>query len=408
MKTRVAVFYGGRSPEHDVSVYTGLNALESLDPQRYSGFPVYVSPSGEWLVGDALRDRNAYIPRGPVYQQLESVTLDIGPTADGKGRLLPRRAGGLFSKPKAIEFDVALLAFHGSNGEDGCIQGLFQVANVPYTGMRLLASTVFMDKSATKRFLAGTGIGMLPCAVLDRPSTGLIPSAEDVQSALGGMSFPVIVKPMHLGSSIGVSMASSVDEVRAALPAIYKLDDQAILEPFVENLVEYNVAVRRVNGAVTTSAIERPEKKHAVLDFKDKYGSGNDDVTAVKRAGVMNRQTLAGTREINPPLAPEFEAKLRQWATACYATLGGTGAPRIDFLSNKATGELWLNEVNPCPGWYGFFLWEASAEPILYVDLLSALIDEALACFQAGQMPGDPVPVPARLFEGRQTPGDRG
>jgi D-alanine-D-alanine ligase len=401
MKTRVAVFFGGRSPEHDVSIYTGLNALESLDQQRFSAFPVYISTSGEWLVGDALRNRSEYLPRGTVYDSLGSVTLDVCPNVDGVGRLLPRRTAGFFSKPKTIEFDVALLALHGMYGEDGCIQGLFEVANVPYTGMRLLASTAFMDKAATKRFLAGRGISMLPHAVAERPVNGLIPSSEDVEKSMGGMKFPVIVKPMHLGSSIGVARATSIDEVQAALPAIFKLDQFGIIEPFVENLVEYNVAVRRVDGRAQTSAIEKPTKKHDVLDFKDKYGSGSDDVTAVKRAGVMNRQTLSGTREINPHLPPDFEATLREWARSCFLSLGGTGAPRIDFLSNGQTGELWLNEVNPCPGWYGFFLWEAASDPILYPDLLSSLVDEALTCQRANRLPLDPVPQSAQMFPGR-------
>jgi len=131
MKTRVAVFYGGRSPEHDVSIYTGLNALESLDQQRFSAFPVYISPAGEWLVGEQLRDRSIYLPRGSAYASLESVTLDVCPNAEGLGRLLPRRSAGIFSKPKVTEFDVALLALHGTHGEDGCLQGLLQLANVP-------------------------------------------------------------------------------------------------------------------------------------------------------------------------------------------------------------------------------------------------------------------------------------
>ena len=352
-------------------------------------------------MGEALRNRGSYLPRGPVYDGLGSVTLDVCPNVDGLGRLLPRRNAGLFSKPKPLEFDVALLALHGIFGEDGCLQGLFELANVPYTGMRLPASCAFMDKAAAKGFLGSKGIGLLPHAVLERPVSGLIPGADEVASGMGELRFPVIVKPMHLGSSIGVARATSIDEVRAALPVIFKLDRQAILEPFVENLVEYNVAVRRVDGKARTSAIEKPTKKHDVLDFKDKYGSGSDDVTAVKRAGVMTQQTLAGTREINPRLPADFESKLREWAMTCFLSLGGTGAPRIDFLSNAATGELWLNEVNPCPGWYGFFLWEAASDPILYPDLLSFLIDEALACQRASRLPLDPVPQDARMFPGR-------
>src|ERR1700722_10722858 len=245
MKKRVAVFFGGRSPEHDVSIYTGLNALESIDPQRFSAFPVYISLAGEWLVGDALRKRENYLPRGPVYQSLESVTLDVCPNPEGRGRLLQRRTSGLFQKPKPVEFDVALLGLDGSHGEDGAIQGLFQLANVPYTGTRALASNVFMDKAVTKTLLRDAGICLLPHAVLDRPATGLIPSVAEVERGLTGIQFPVIVKPMHLGSSIGVAKAASIEEIRTALPPIFKLDTQAIVEPFVENLVEYNLSVRK-------------------------------------------------------------------------------------------------------------------------------------------------------------------
>src|SRR5579875_609397 len=139
MKTRVAVFFGGRSPEHDVSVVTGLQAMEALDQDRFSSFPVYVAPDGKWFTGDELRKRGNYIPKEATVKSLESVTLDLWPNVDGRGRLIPTKPGGMFSKPKAIEFDVALLAFHGLFGEDGRMQGLFEIANVPYTGMRTLA-----------------------------------------------------------------------------------------------------------------------------------------------------------------------------------------------------------------------------------------------------------------------------
>src|SRR5437762_340997 len=154
MKTRVAVFFGGRSPEHDVSIVTGLQALEALDSDRFSSFPVYVAPEGKWFVGDALRNRSTYVPKETTIKSLEGVTLNVWPSVEGTGRLLPTKLGSLFSKPRAVEFDVALLAFHGLFGEDGRVQGLFELANVPYTGMRPLASAVLMDKAATKRVLA--------------------------------------------------------------------------------------------------------------------------------------------------------------------------------------------------------------------------------------------------------------
>ena len=399
MKTRVAVFFGGRSPEHDISVITGLQALEALDGDRFDSFPVYVAPDGKWFLGDALRSRSTYIPRENTLKTLEGVTLDLWPTVEGRGRLLPVKSGGLFSKPKVIEFDVALLAFHGLFGEDGRVQSLFELANVPYTGMRTLASSVCMDKAATKRVLGGTGIALLPSAIVVRPATGLLPSSSEVQAQMQDLNFPVIVKPLHLGSSIGVARASTVEEARGALSVIFRLDTHAIIEPFVENLVEYNVAVRNGKGGIVTSAVERPKSDRELLDFKAKYlAGGAGSKSGSKQPGAVSQGMLSLTRELNPALAPDLERKIRNWATQCFAAVYGTGAPRIDFLCNGITGEVWLNEVNPCPGSFGYFLWEASAEPMLFSELLSLLIDEAFAAHRLLQLPPDPTQPDSRLF----------
>src|SRR5215472_14401392 len=158
MKTRIAVFLGGRSPEHDVSVVTGLQALQALDQARFDALVVYVTTEGDWLVGPGLDDRRSYIPDAQIRAQLSEVTLDIA--AGGGGRLVARKSG-LFSRKPTVEFDVALLAFHGLGGEDGQFQGLFEAANLPYTGMRTLAAAVMMDKVVTKRVLEGSGIPLL-------------------------------------------------------------------------------------------------------------------------------------------------------------------------------------------------------------------------------------------------------
>lgn len=402
MKTRVAVFFGGRSPEHDVSIVTGLQAMEALDQDRFAPFPVYVALDGRWLTGEELRRRSTYAQKLPgenSSKTFESVSLDVFPNVDGRGRLLPLKQG-MFSKPKPIEFDVALLAFHGLFGEDGRMQGLLELSNIPYTGMRTLASSVLMDKAATKRILSNTGISMLPDAVLARPANGLLPGSEEIESKLAHLNYPLIVKPAHLGSSIGVARAVNLEDVRGALSTIFRLDTHAIVEPFVENLVEYNVAVRRTSkGEALTSAIERPKGQGELLDFKDKYmRGGSKSKSGGKQPGAISQGMLSLTREIHPPLDGVLEQTLRHWATQCYDIVYGTGAPRIDFLCNSKTGELWLNEVNPCPGSFGYFLWEAAQQPLLFSELLSALIDEATAAHRLLQLPPDPTHPEARLF----------
>ena len=394
-ETRVAVFLGGRSPEHDVSVITGLQALKAIDQERFVPFPVYVTPRGEWLVGESLSERRNYLPDARTRGELTEVTLSLG--EPGRGVLVPRRSG-LFSRRPPVEFDVAMLAFHGVGGEDGQFQGLFETANLPYTGMRTLASSVFMDKAATKRLLRGLDIPLLPYAVVSRTAGGL-PSEESLRRLLEGIGLPCIVKPVHLGSSIGVGKADTVEEVRALLPTIFRLDHQALLEPFVSNLVEYNLSVTRAGGAVRTSAIECPKRAEELLDFRQKYMSGGgDNKTGIKGEGGGSQGMLSLTREINPALPAGLEANLRRWAAAAFEAIDGTGAPRIDFYCDEATAEVWLNEVNPCPGSFGYFLWEAADPPIRFTALLSLLIDEAMARHRDSQLPDDPVPAEARLL----------
>jgi D-alanine-D-alanine ligase len=395
-ETRVAVFLGGRSPEHDVSVITGLQALKALDQDRFAGFPVYIGPRGEWLVGEALEDRANYLPGERVRAGLTEVTLTLG--EPGRGVLMPKKSG-FFSRPAPIEFDVALLAFHGLGGEDGQMQGLFETANLPYTGMRTLASAVLMDKPAAKRLLRGLDIPLLPDAVVTRGATGL-PWAEALQAAMGNIGFPCIVKPAHLGSSIGVGKAETMEELRALLPAIFRLDRQAVIEPFVANLTEYNLSVARIGGEIRTSAIEKPKRAEELLDFRQKYMAGGTK-GGIKSASQSSEGMLSLTREINPSLPAEFEANLRRWAAAAFAAVDGSGAPRIDFYCNEATGEVWLNEVNPIPGSFGYFLWEKAKPPLLFTALLSHLIDEAFARHREAQLPDDPVPSEARLLPRR-------
>ncbi len=401
-ETRVAVFLGGRSPEHDVSVITGLQALKAIDQQRFAPFPVYVSPGGQWFVGEALAERRNYLPDARTLAELTEVSLAVGAGGEaGSGVLLPKRSG-VFGRRAAIPFDVALLAFHGLYGEDGNMQGLFETAGLPYTGMRTLASALFMDKPAAKRLLRGLEIPLLPDTVVTRGPGGL-PSAEALSRLMRNIGFPCVVKPAHLGSSIGVGKAEDMDELRALLPAIFRLDRQAMIEPFIPNLVEYNVSVMRVDGEVRSSAIEQPKRAEELLDFRQKYMSGGGKSGGGKGEGTASQGMLSLTRDINPALPSGLEGNLRRWAVAAFEAVDGTGAPRVDFYCNASTGEVWLNEVNPCPGSFGYFLWEAADPPLGFTPLLSSLIDEAIACHRASRLPDNPVPPEARLLRHPET-----
>ncbi len=401
-KTKVLVIFGGRSPEHDVSVITGMQAMDALDPEKYEAIPLYIATDGGWFTGEALRKREFYMPTVAERDKvLTPVSLHVGA---GKQPHLITKSKSFLSKGQAIPFDVALFAFHGLIGEDGCTQGFFETANVPFTGMRVLASAVTMDKVAMKRILAGTGVPVLPFTEIKRPAQGMMMTVEELKPLLADVKFPCCIKPSHLGSSIGVARVKDIQEVADVLPGIFRFDDTAMLEPFVENLVEYNVAVMRVKDDIRTSAIEKPKRTDELLDFKTKYMSGGKTGSKLgggKTPGSSSEGMLSLTREINPKLPAEMEKNIRDWAAKVYATIDGTGNPRLDFLSNGKTGEVWFNEANPIPGSFGFFLWEAAPKPLLFTALLEHLIAEALYLHARRQIPMDPTPEDARLFPRR-------
>ncbi|MFK7839308.1 MAG: D-alanine--D-alanine ligase [Bdellovibrionales bacterium] len=400
-RKKIAVFFGGRSPEHDVSVVSGLQVLSAIDESRYDAFPVYIAPDGQWYIGDILRERSVYLLSNESLQKTKSVILD--PIATRGGRLISKKRG-FIGQTKPIEFDIAMPCFHGLYGEDGNIQGVFELTNTPYTGMRTLASAVLMDKVATKKILQSADIPTLPYAVLKRPETGLMIPTKEIKEQVKHLKFPCIIKPVHLGSSIGVAKVDSPEDIKATLPAIFEFDDSAILEPFVENLVEYNVAVSKAFGDIQLSAIERPKASEELLDFKQKYLSGKDSKTGdktagTKQVGAISEGMLSLTRELNPKLDKKQTEAIQKYATAMFETINGTGAPRIDFIGNQKTGELWLNEVNPIPGSFGYFLWEAAEDSKLFTEFLTALLEEALQENIGRSLPKDPVPKDARLFK---------
>ncbi|MBI1326546.1 MAG: D-alanine--D-alanine ligase [Alphaproteobacteria bacterium] len=395
IRKKIAVFIGGRSPEHDVSVVSGLQAFAALDRRKYDPFIVYIAPDGVWFTGKDLEKRENYIPEGHARDKLTRVVLDTNNSRDPC--LMPEKRGLFAGGP--LYFDIALPVFHGLHGEDGAFQGLLEMANVPYTGMRLKASAVFMDKATTKDALTSCNIPMLPYVSVTRPALGYLVEENLLQQKVKEIGYPCCVKPANLGSSIGVGKATNLEEVRALLARVFQYDSKAIIEPFVQHLVEYNVAVRSETGKAVTSAIERPKTSAELLDFKEKYMSGGGKKGGLKTPAQSSEGMLSLTRDINPDLPAELAAQIRNIAVTVFDRLDGSGTPRIDFVGNSKTGEIWFNELNPCPGSLAYFLWERAEHPLLFTELLTKLIEEAEYHHGRKQIPADPVPQDARLLK---------
>ncbi len=404
-KTTIAVLFGGRSVEHDVSILTGIQFLEALDQTRYQGLAIYVDPNGQWWTGTDLLKRSFYPLTPEKAATLRPVTLPIGLATSlatsERPRLMTSRKTLIGQKVDDIPFDLLVPAIHGSHGEDGTLQGLLSFSNIPYAGSRTLGSALSMDKHATKEMLAGKNVPLLPHLLVNRHETGSFVSRKEVLPALeqkfGADIFPVIVKPRSLGSSVGVSVALDTDTLEAALSAVFRMDKSALIEPLVQNLVEYNVAVMRRDGNLVTSAIEKPLKSGELLDFKTKYlagGRGGPKLDDTPSEGMVSLN-----RELNPQnLTPEQDALIRDSAITAFATLELAGTVRIDFLSNEKTGEIWFNEVNAIPGSFAYFLWQAAPTPLSFTALTTHIVEEGLAFHRSQQGDTSATTGNARIF----------
>ena len=377
-KKRIAVFFGGRSFEHDVSIITGLEVLNTIDSTRYDAFPVYVDLEGTWWTGEALLNRKNYHLTKQTKEKLTRVILPVG---EQKPILRPVQKGlgaCLFGGKKDIAFDFAFLAFHGDYGEDGCFQGLMETAQVPYSGCRVMASSVFMNKAVAKKALKAAGVPVLEDVLICRPAGETFPDIAEMTKDIR-LPFPLLVKPNALGSSVGIHKVTTQEELQAAVLQIFALNADALLEPFVENLEEYNISVTNAFGQTRSSVIERPLKdKSPVLGFAEKYLAGGG-TKGTKSAQADSQGMLSLTRVFNPPELTDKEASnIRSWAETAFNALFTTGVVRIDFLCNAKTREFYLGEVNTIPGSFAFYLWEASEPKESYPALLSALIEEGI------------------------------
>ena len=386
-KTSVAVIFGGESVEHDVSILTGLQFLEALDQDKYTGLPIYVASDGSWWTGDELLKRSNYPIAKEDRDTLTSVRLSIGQARSTFGPALVASSKGLLGKVKEriIPFDIMVPAIHGSFGEDGVLQGLLEAAGVPYVGCGILASATTINKDFTKNVLSAMGIPVLPHMMVHRPVMGTHLQTREISDRLGtemhSHKYPFFVKPRQLGSSIGVARVNNEEELTTALLDIFRLDSAAIIEPFVPNLVEYNVAVSRAFGDVRASAIERPVKETEFLDFKAKYLAGSDGSPKLDAAPSEGMASL--NRDINPTDLPRDKAALiRTHACDAFLALELAGSVRVDFLGNSETGELWLNEINTIPGSFAYFLWQHAEPEVTYSELAGALIDEGFRKFE--------------------------
>ena len=401
-RTRVAVLFGGRSPEHEVSISTALEAIRALDARRFEAIPVYIAQDGSWHTGPALLERAFYQGLPGTLDQVMQVMLPADPrvgalveASEKPASLLKRLSGG---PARRHPIDVVLPALHGTQGEDGCVQGLLELAGLAYVGCRVTAAAMGMDKAMCKRVLTTAGVPVLPGVSVAREAWRRDPAAARgaIRATPGLDVYPLFIKPQHLGSSIGIGTADNDAELDAALARAFRVDSHALVEPRITQLYEINVSVLRTDG-VEASVPERPISKTGVLTFEDKYGTQG----GTKKSESEARSMAAARRKIDPDDVPaDVKQEARRLAKLAFETLGCDGVARIDFLFDLGSGRLWFNEINTLPGSLSYYLWERSNPPRTYTALLSQLIDAAIAGHRARLEPEAKAGTLKPLFRG--------
>lgn len=341
-KTRVAVIFGGRSVEHDVSIVTAQQIMNAFDSARYEVIPVYITREGHWLSGDSLREVNAF--KAGLLEEKDGLSNAIlSPDSRHHGLILNPLAGR-FSKSEIIRLDLAFPAVHGSHGEDGTLQGLFELADIPYVGCATLGSALTNDKIMTKQILRQSGVPVLDDYHLTR-SDWLNRSDAILDEIEAQYPYPVFVKPATLGSSIGVGRAANRELLRASIDIAANFDRRILVESAVTDGVEINCAVMGYGADMQASVLEQPLSWADFLGFEDKYLRGGDGMKSAERL-------------IPAPLSEALAERIKAMTIQAFQAVDGRGIARIDYLVRPDQDEVFLNEINTMPGSLAFYLWQ--------------------------------------------------
>jgi D-alanine-D-alanine ligase len=356
MKKNLLVFFGGRTAEHDISIITGVQVMENADRQKYNIIPVYITRDGEWYTGDKLKDTASV----KAFKKDGRGAVRVFMNADSTDRNLYEWG----KKPSVYaKADVVIPAMHGLHGEDGTLQGLFELKDIPYASAGVVGSSVGMDKIVMKAAFKGCGFPVLDCVYFERREwrqdrQKIIKTIEDK------FAYPIFVKPANLGSSIGISKARDTKGLEAAIEVAVHYDRRILAEPAVVDLKEVNCSVMGFGSDAHYSVIEEPVVWEEFLTFEEKY----------MRGGV-SKGMKSLSRKIPADIPADMQAEVERLSLEIFKALDLKGIVRIDYLIDKAAGKVYVNEINTIPGSMAFYLWEPKG--IGFSRLIDALVEYA-------------------------------
>ena len=335
---KVFLIYGGKSAEHDVSIISAYHILQEIYYEYYQVIPVYITTEGEWVKGTSI-DQKEQVPT-------------LSELREGNGEPFD------FQELKEEDDCVVFPVLHGPNGEDGTVQGLFEVLNVPYVGAGVLASSAGMDKIVSKVLFENAGIPIVPYETVT-PTDWEAHPEEVIERVTDSLPYPMYVKPANLGSSVGISEVKDADELKAGIELAFEYDHRILIEKGITGQ-EVEVAVLG-NEDVHTSVVGALVKENQFYDYNSKYLDDNVKL------------------QIPAELPQELSKKIREYATKAFIAIDGSGLSRVDFFVT-AEEEIYINEINTFPGFTPISmypkLWEETG--LAYGDVIEELLQLAL------------------------------
>ena len=361
MKKQIGVIFGSRSCEREVAIISAVQLMRFADPDKYDIIPVYIDEHGSWYTGEILKQIETYKPFRPETKGIRKVFPDL---SSGSGALLClNRGNGLFAKDRleiAARIDAYIIVMHGMNGEDGTLQGLMELANIPYTSTGVTGSSVGMDKIIMKQFFKGADLPVLPGEWYTRREFTADPQ-KVIADVSGKLGFPVFVKPANQGSSIGVSRADSEEKLKEALELAFEYDRRVLVEKGLDKPIELNCSVLGYDGDDKASPIEMPINNDEFLDFKDKY---------LASGGSKGMASLH--RVLPAPIDDALRDEIQEMSRTIFRLLDCKGVVRIDYMYDRESEKTYITEINTIPGSLAFYLWENAGVP--YTELIDRMV----------------------------------
>lgn len=352
MKIKIGVIFGGKTVEHEISIITANQAITSLNKEKYEIVPIYISKNGKMYTGEQLLELKNFKNLDNLIQQCEEIVL----VNNGTKANLVRVKNKKFSNNIINTIDLAFPIMHGTNGEDGAIQGFLEILGIPYVGPDVLSSSIGMDKIMMRRILKEQNIQSLDYVAFY--SLNYINDEEkyinEIETKIG---YPVIVKPGNLGSSIGIKKAKNREALIEAIEFSMEFSDRIMVEKAIENLKEINCSVVGDMINATASICEEPIGSDEILSYTDKYVGKSKTKGGAKNQGMATLQ-----RKVPAEISEETAKTIQEIAVKTFKILGCNGVSRIDFMIDLDDNNIYVNEINTIPGALSYYLWEATGK----------------------------------------------